>query len=320
MPRPFTRTVLPVCVPGATFTVTGGVEGRHLHLRAERGLGEGDRHLHREVPLAAAGEDRMGRDVHDDVEVTGRRAVEPGGAATLHPDPLAVVDARGDADLHRARPHLDPTTLAVLALVLDDAAATAARGAHLGERERTLVDGHRAGAVARGAPLGERARLRAGAVAHVAGRFRRDVHRRGDAVDGVEEVEVQLGLDVLAALGTDRALVATAPRAAATAAEEVAEDPAEVAQVAEVLDADVLVATGTTLTAGESTEATEATRTAGTAARRHHLADLVVLLALLGVAEHVVRGRDLLEAGLGRRRHRGWRRGGTASPACGRRA
>ena len=47
----------------------------------------------------------------------------------------------------------------------------------------------------------------------------------------VEEVEVQLGLDVLTALGPDRALVATAPRAAATAAEEVTEDPAEVTQV-----------------------------------------------------------------------------------------
>ena len=34
-------------------------------------------------------------------------------------------------------------------------------------------------------------------------------------------------------------------------------------------------------------------------AGRHHLADLVVLLALLGVAEHVVRGGDLLEALLG---------------------
>ena len=34
-------------------------------------------------------------------------------------------------------------------------------------------------------------------------------------------------------------------------------------------------------------------------AGRDHLADLVVLLALLGVAEHVVRGRDLLEALLG---------------------
>ena len=38
---------------------------------------------------------------------------------------------------------------------------------------------------------------------------------------------------------------------------------------------------------------------AGADAGRDHLADLVVLLALLGVAEHVVRGRDLLEALLG---------------------
>ena len=40
-------------------------------------------------------------------------------------------------------------------------------------------------------------------------------------------------------------------------------------------------------------------RAARADARRDHRADLVVLLALLGVAEHVVRGRDLLEALLG---------------------
>ena len=42
-----------------------------------------------------------------------------------------------------------------------------------------------------------------------------------------------------------------------------------------------------------------AAETAGPDARRDHLANLVVLLALLGIAEHVVRGGDLLEALLG---------------------
>ena len=39
---------------------------------------------------------------------------------------------------------------------------------------------------------------------------------------------------------------------------------------------------------------------ARTDAARDHLANLVVLLALLGITENVVRGRDLLEALLGR--------------------
>jgi mycothiol system anti-sigma-R factor len=54
-------------------------------------------------------------------------------------------------------------------------------------------------------------------------------------VDGVEEVEVELGLDVVAALRTDRALAAPATRASA-ATEEVAEQPAEVTEVRAHLD------------------------------------------------------------------------------------
>ena len=48
--------------------------------------------------------------------------------------------------------------------------------------------------------LGRRARLRAAAVAHRARRLRGERHRRRHAVDRVQEVEVQLGLEVRAAL------------------------------------------------------------------------------------------------------------------------
>ena len=91
---------------------------------------------------------------------------------------------------------------------------------------------------------------------------------------------------------------AAAPAAPATPAEEVAEDVAESAGVAEVLEPDVLEAlpTGETATARPEPTGPERTR-AG--ARSDHLADLVVLLALLGVAEHVVGRGDLLEALLG---------------------
>ncbi len=111
-------------------------------------------------------------------------------------------------------------------------------------------------------------------------------------MDGVEEVEVQLGLEVGAVLRTGRA--APAPPAAARAPAPAAEQAAE--QVAEA--ADVLEVERRALeSAGESAAAPEPTR-AGAA--RDHLADLVVLLALVGVAEHLVCGRHLLEALLGR--------------------
>ena len=107
----------------------------------------------------------------------------------------------------------------------------------------------------------------------------------------VEEVEVQLGLDVVAALRADRPARATA---AAASAEQVAEEIAEPAGVADVFEADVAE------TGAAAREATaEPAEAAGSGARRDHLAHLVVLLALLGVAEHVVRGGDLLEALLG---------------------
>jgi hypothetical protein len=82
---------------------------------------------------------------------------------------------------------------------------------------------------------------------------------------------------------------AAAPGAAGALAlvEEVAEHPPEVAEVGAV-----------------EVEAGAAGRAPATAGREAHrtgaeLADLVVLLALGLVADHVVGGRDLLEAGLG---------------------
>ena len=52
-------------------------------------------------------------------------------------------------------------------------------------------------------------------------------------------------------------------------------------------------------TAAAEAAGAEAAGAVGADAGRDHLADLVVLLALLGVAEHVVRGGDLLEPLLG---------------------
>ena len=120
-------------------------------------------------------------------------------------------------------------------------------------------------------------------------------HRARDAAHGVVEREVQLGLEVLAALRRVRA--APAAPAAGTRAEQVAE---EVAQAAARVEVDVeLVAARTTEASAAVAGAATRTETAGTDAGRDHAPDLVVLLALLGVTQHVVGGRDLLEAVFG---------------------
>src|SRR5581483_4547654 len=109
-------------------------------------------------------------------------------------------------------------------------------------------------------------------------------------VDGVEEVEVQLGLEVGAPLRAGR--TAAAPATTPPAAEEPAE---EVAETADVLEVDRLALEAT----GEA--AVPAAEPARADAAGDHLANLVVLLALLGIAEHLVGGRDLLETLLGDR-------------------
>src|SRR5262249_39815426 len=111
-----------------------------------------------------------------------------------------------------------------------------------------------------------------------------DVHGRGDAMHRVEEVEVQLGLEVVTTLWPRWC----APALATPATEQVAEDVAEAAHVAEVLEPDVLVAAR-----ARSAEPAEAARSD---AGRDHLANLVVLLALLRVTEDVVGCGYLLEA------------------------
>src|SRR5690606_1952537 len=95
------------------------------------------------------------------------------------------------------------------------------------------------------------------------------------------EAEVKLRLEVLPAVGA-AAATGTAPAAPTTAPEQAAED---VADVADVFEAEPARAAGTA---------------AGEAGRGGpEAAHLVVLLAPLGVADHVVGGGDLLEPLLG---------------------
>jgi hypothetical protein len=92
-------------------------------------------------------------------------------------------------------------------------------------------------------------------------------------VDRLEEVEVELGLDVVTTLRAGRTAAPRAP--AATTTEEVAEDPAE---VTEILDTDVAAAGETSTREAPTTEA------AGAHSRTHaggdHVADFVVSLRL----------------------------------------
>src|SRR5256714_1718153 len=206
--------------PAGHLDGPGLVERRPLSLRAQRGLAERDRHAHREV-LALASEDRVLPDVHDHEQVAGRAAVRTRRAAARHADALAVVDAGRDPHLHVAAAALDAPPTALVARGLDDRAAPAARRADLRERERTLVDENLAAAAALRADVGRGAGLGTRPVAHRAHRVGGEAHARRDALHGVEKVEMQLGLEVGAALRTGlpgpAATAATTPASSAAA-------------------------------------------------------------------------------------------------------
>src|SRR5690606_14574158 len=164
---------------------------------------------------------------------------------------------------------------------LDDVALAGADRAGLREAEEALVLVEDAAPAALRAGTRRRAGPGPAAVAGRAGGLAGEVDRGGDALDRVVEVEVQLGFEVLAAVGPGAARRARRPPP--TAAEQTAEE------IAEILDPE---ACGARTGAG-------ATRPAEHAAGGPEPANLVVLLALLGVADHVVGGGHLLEALLG---------------------
>ena len=112
----------------------------------------------------------------------------------------------------------------------------------------------------------------------MAGGLAGQVDRGRDALEGLVEGEVELSLQVVAPLRAGR------PRGAPPAAEQA---PEEITQVAQVPDPEVEPAR------------TSATRTGEGVGAGTEGADLVVLLALGRVPEHVVGGRDVLEAILG---------------------
>src|SRR5947209_6064127 len=119
--------------------------------------------------------------VHDDIQVAGRAAVRARRAATLHANALTVGDARGHAHLDLARTYFDTPPVTRRARSRDDLTAPAARGAHLRERERALVDRDRPRPVTLRTRLGHRARRGARTRARGARRVGTESHRRRDA-------------------------------------------------------------------------------------------------------------------------------------------
>ncbi len=266
------------------------LDGRHLDVGPERRLGEGDRHGDGHV-VAIAPEHRVWLDVHPHVEVARRAVVTTGCSLALEPDRLAVADAGRDAHLDHAGPGRDAGARAGRAGRVDEHAPPAAVRAGPAEGEEALVVVEHAASVAVGTDPRRGAWRGARPLAVGARHLAHQVHRRGDALDAVEELEVQVGLEVGATLGP------TAERAARAVARAPRRDR-------------------TGCPAGRRCRGVEARAAPATAAgpgpgarHRTHRPDLVVLLASLGVTDHVVGRGDRLELLLGRLDRRGWRRG-----------
>src|SRR5215218_6608959 len=254
------------------------VQGRHLELGPQGGLGEGHRHGDGQV-LAAAPEQGVRGDPDLDDQVAGGGAGLARLALALEPDGGAVVDPGGDPDPQLAAADLAAAAVAGRAGVVDHRAATLAGRAGAGEAEQALVAGDRAATVTGRAGPGQGAGLGPGAEAGVAGRRAAQLERDGGAAHGLLEAESDLALDVAAAPG--RGLRGPA------AAEQVAE---QVAEAAQVLDPDPGAAGEAAPAAREPAEAAAAER-----ARGQQPAGLVVLGPLLGVGQHRVGPPDLLE-------------------------
>ena len=186
-------------------------ERRNLDLAAQRRDGEADRHFAVQV-RALALEDRVRLQVDDDVEIAGRAAVHSGLALAGEPDPVVLVDARGD--LHRQRLVLldAPGAVARGTGVGDDLAGPVAGRARLLDREEALRHPHFAAPVARRALLGLRSGFRAAAMARLARLVRGDADLRLGAPRRILQAELEVVPEVGAAI--DAVAAAAPPRCA----------------------------------------------------------------------------------------------------------
>ena len=274
---------MPWLVPGLTRSVFEPSSVGHLHLGAAQRLGDRQRHLDLEV-LALALEHGRGSDVRDHVQVAGRPAVAARLALAGQADAAALAHAGGDVDAHFLTVRTAPAPWQV------------GQGSSITVPEPPQRE---QGWEIENMPWPWLPRCRAP----------RSADTPFGVVPGLAPVPWQVGQ--VSCVGTDsgicapeiawskeidtwasrspprcararrsRATPAAPARAAPDAAEQVGEDVAHVGGV-------------------EVEVAKAAEPAAGPAAGRERARAAVVLLALLGVAQHVVGLGDLLEALLG---------------------
>ena len=273
--------------PGGHLQRHGAVGGRYLHARPQGRLRERDRDGQRQVgPLPP--KQPVGRDPDHDEQVAGttprRSRLAPAGEA----DPCAVAHSGRDLRGEAAGPANAPRAVTRRTGRLHHAPRSAAIGAGAGEREGSLGHGDGSRAAALGAGDRRRSGSRARAVTGIARRGPLDLHGDRDALHGVLERDAHIRLEV--------GPLCRRPPTSTGRAEQPAQEIPEVADVGaleplterEALDADASTARAAWTSGPEATEP-----------RGGHVAHLVVLLALLLVAQHFVGGRDVLEAILG---------------------
>src|SRR5215212_1051442 len=176
--------------------------------------------------------------------------------------------------------------------IVHDHSPTTAVAARFGHRKYAARRrGLHPAAFARRTYAGHGACLGPGAAARLAGCVGDHLHPDGDTLDGLDEVDRDLPLDITAPPRTARRGVARGT-GTASAAEQAAEKIGEV-RVAGVAE-QVVYADPTTPLTGPGTGEAEAAAT-------EQPTRLVILLALSLVRQDVVRLRDLLEASLGLR-------------------
>ena len=258
------------------------VERGHIECVAQRRLRIGHREIAPDVE-AVAFKERVRPHVDVHAQIARGTAVEPFVAAAAHIERLAVVDTGGDVHLHGGRFRFKAGAVAVIARVFDRFAASAAVGALLGGAHhaegRALLDVDRPAAAAGFAGFGARALLAAGAAADRTGVDPVDAHGLFAALGRLLKGDRDIGRH----RGALARRVGILLPSAAEAAEQVAEQVAQIECVAETAEAAERVAAA-----------------AGAEVRVHaRVAVLVVARLFFAVGKHLIRLVRFLELFLG---------------------
>src|SRR5271157_1238533 len=293
--------LLPALRAGRNLQLRAPVNGGHVHLGSQRSLGDCHRNGQMDV-VAHASENGVRAGADDEVEIAGSAAVRPGVTLALQTDALPVARPRLDAKLNGLRAADHALAMAGRA-VIGDAACTVAFGAGNVELHAPAHLRHLPCAVALRAL--HRSAGRGLSVAGGTNLLAAHLQPRLSAADSRPEVHRSLIFQIRPRLRTARPLRLLRP------AEDAGKNVLEAAPASRICRRMLAPALPrSALKAGE-VEAAEIHRTAMARAlprislglRRIDLvrveAQLVVYLALLFVAQHVVGLGDLLDLLLG---------------------